>query len=382
MLIPAILLADINLGDLVRTILFLLFGDLTAIVTAIIGPAYDNLLVPELQPGALFPSLFDSGGGSATYLATAARFSGFILSNVVDPAITLVALGVAVLYLVRSVVSRWADSLDALLPRLVLGVVGANFTVPIAGAILGVAGGLYPIVSGWDGGAWQHWVNLAGWGQVSFSWDNGALAFVLSIVEFAAVFALLLGVGIRDAVLAVLLVVLPLLTLVWPLRPLSPLARRGWLLFGELAFLPCILVIPLELAVGSPNPVMLVSYLAAAVASPFFLSLAGTQLVSFGFSGASGVVHSSAQRGLAGAPSAATSTFAPMANGARTAGAAGRAFSGVTRVAGSAAVPAAAPLAVGELLGHGARHLIGHLRSKPEPNGPRAQPPMRSGGAK
>jgi hypothetical protein len=370
----------LDLGYLVRTILFLLFGDLTAIVTAIIGPTYDNLLVPELQSGTLFPPLFATGGG-ATYLSTAAAFSGFLLANVVDPAVALVALGVAVLYLVRSVVSRWASAMDALLPRLVVGVVGANFTVPIAGAVLGVAGNLYPVVAGWDGGTWQHWVNLAGWGQVSFSWDNGVLAFVLSFVEFAAVFALILGVGIRDAALAVLLVLLPIFTLLWPLRPLSPLARRGWLLFGELAFLPCVLVVPLELAVGSPNPVMLVSYLAVAVASPYFLSLAGTHLAAFGFAGATSVVHSNVQRGLAVAPAAAGAPFGPVASGARASGAAGRAFAGTARVAGSAAAPAAAPLAVGELLGHGAVHLVRHFRPPPDPSGPGSQPPMRRGGS-
>jgi hypothetical protein len=370
----------LDLGYLVRTILFLLFGDLTAIISAIVGPTYDNLLVPEMQTGALFPPLLGPGSGNANYLSTAVRFSDFLLTNVVDPAVALVALGVAVLYLSKSVVSRWANGLDALLPRLVLGVVGANFTVPIAGAILSVAGNLYPVVSGWDGGAWQQWVNLAGWGQVSFSWDNGALAFVLSFVEFAAVFALLLGIGIRNAALAVLLVLLPFFTLLWPLRPLSPLARRGWLLFGELAFLPCILVVPLELAVGSPNPVMLVSYLSVAVASPFFLSLAGTHLVSLGFGGASSVVHSNAQRGLTVAPSAAASSFGPAANGARTSGAAGRAFAGTTRVAGSAAAPAAAPLAVAELLGHGAWHLVRHFRPPPERNGPAPPAPLHRGG--
>jgi hypothetical protein len=374
---------SIDIPNLVRTILFLLFEDVTAIVSAIIGPTYDNLLVPELQTGTLFPSLLGSGSDGVSYLATAARFSGFILANVVDPAIAFVALGVAVLYLLRSVVTRWADSLDALLPRLVLGVVGANFTVPLAGAILGVAGSLYPVVSGWDGGAWEHWVNLAGWGQVSFSWDNGALAFVLSLVEFAAVFALLLAVGIRDAVLAVLLVLLPIFTLLWPLRPLSPLARKGWLLFVELAFLPCVLVVPLELAVSSPNPVMLVSYLAVAVASPYFLSLAGTNLVSFGFGGASGVVHTNSQRGLAAAPAAATASLGPVANAARTTGGAGRAFAGATRVAGSAAAPVAAPLVVGEILGRASWHLVEHLGRPPKADGPPGrQPPMHAGGSK
>jgi len=370
---------SVDLGSLIQTILFLLFASLTAIIAAIIGPTYDNLLVPELQPGALFPPLLGPGSGG-NYLSTAARFSGFVLSNVVDPAVALVALGVALLYLSRSVVSRWSDRLDGLLPRLVLGVVGANFTVPIAGAILGVAAGLYPVISGWDGGSWQHWSNLAGWGEVSFSWDNGAVAFVLSLAEFAMVFALLLAVGIRDAVLAVLIVLLPIFTLLWPLRPLSPLARRGWLLFGELAFLPCVLVVPLELAVGSSNPVMLVSYLAVALASPYFLSLAGTHLVSFGFAGASGVLQSNTQRGLQAAPGAATSSFGPVANGLRTTGSGGAAVAASVRTAGSAAAPAAAPLVVAEILGQGGRHLVKHFGKPLDDRPSTGQAPLRPGG--
>lgn len=377
---PSVLATDAV--NVVQTLLYLLFAGLTAIVAAVIGPTYDNLLVPELQTGALFPPLLGPGGGGTNYLVAASRFSEYILSSVVDPAVTLVALGVAVLYLSRSVVARWADSLDSLLPRLILGVVGANFAVPIAGAILGVAGALYPVISGWDGGAWEHWVNLAGWGEISFSWDNGALAFVLSLVEFAVVFALILGVGIRDALLAVLLVLLPIFTLIWPLRPLSPLTRRGWLLFGELAFLPCVLVVPLELAVGSPNPVMLVAYLSVALASPFLLSLAGTQLVAFGFAGASGVVHSNAQRGLQVAPSAATSPMAPAANTLGRNGSAGATFAGTARAARSAGIPAVAPLVIGESLGRGAQHLIRHFTPLPQDGRPTAHPPMHNGGSK
>jgi len=369
----------VDLGNLIQTLLYLLFAGVTAIIAAVIGPTYDNLLVPELQPASLFPPLYASSSAGGNYLANAVRFSEFVLCNVVDPAVALVALGVAVLFLSRAVVSRWADQLDSLLPRLVLGVVGANFTTPIAAAILGLAGGLYPVLSGWDGGAWQHWGNLAGWGEVSFSWDNGALAFVLSLVEFGLVFALLLAVGIRDAVLAVLIVLLPIFTLLWPLRPLSPLARRGWLLFVELAFLPCILVVPLELAVGSANPVMLVSFLAVAVASPYFLSLAGTHLVSFGFAGASGTVQSNAQRGLQAAPGAATSSLGPLAIGARSTGSGGKVIAGVTRTAGSAAAPVAAPLAVGELLGQGARHLLAHIGSPGASAPPSGQPPLHPG---
>jgi len=373
---------SLNLGNLVQSLLFLLFADVTSIITAVIGPTYDNLLVPELQPAALFPPILGPSIGNSNYLFFAANFTRFVLANVVDPSVALVALGVAVLLLARSVVGRWANELDGLLPRLILGVIAANFTVPIAGAILGVAGGLYPVMSGWDGGDWQHWANLAGWGQVSFSWDNGAVAFVLSLAEFAAVFALLLAVGIRDALLAVLLVLLPIFTLLWPLRPLSPLARRAWLLFGELAFLPCVLVVPLELAVGSPNPVMLVAYLAVAVASPYLLSLAGTHLVAFGLAGASGVVHSNAQRGLQMAPSTATSSFVPIANGLRSSGSGGVAVAATMRAAGSSAVPAAAPLAIREIVGQAGRHLTTHWGRPPETKPPSGQTPLYEGRTK
>jgi hypothetical protein len=371
----------VDIGDLLRLILFALFADLTAIVAAVIGPTYDNLLVPELRPSALYPSVFATGQDPSNYLAPAAHFSTYTLANVVDPAATLLALGVAVAYLSKPLVARWAQAFDSLLPRLVVGVVGANFTVPIAGALLSLGAGLYPVLAGWDGGAWQAWIHLAGFGEFSLSWDNGILAFVLAIVEFAAVFALVLAVGVRDALLAVLLVVLPILTLLWPLRPLSGLARRAWLLFAELVFLPCVLVIPLELAVGSPNPVLLVGYLCAAVASPYLISLAGTHLVAFGFPGAGGTIQGGVGRGVATAPTAAAAHVRPVANALGSTGDLGRALSGSVRVAGSAAAPAAAPLAAAELVGHGALRLLRHLHERSLPSGnPRQWAPIREGG--
>jgi hypothetical protein len=371
----------LDLGSLIQTILFLLFVGLTAILAAIIGPTYDNLLVPELSSRALYPSLLGSGSDPSDFLAPAAHFSTFLLTNVVDPAITLLALGVAVVYFAKVWVSRWANQLDGLVPRLVIAVLGANFTVPIAGAVLGVAGSLYPVIAGWDGGAWQRWVDLAGWGEVSFSWDNGALAFVLALAEFVLVFALVIAVGVRDALLAVLVVLLPIFTLLWPLPPLSSLARRAWLLFVELAFLPCVLVVPLELAVGSPNPVMLVGYLTVAIGSPYLLSLAGTHLVAFGFPSGSSQLSSGVQRGLNTAPSAAASAPSPVVNALSSRGSVGPAVRASVQAAGSAAAPAAAPLAVSQLVGHGALHLVRHVRAASQPNGsPSRWPPIRGRG--
>jgi hypothetical protein len=370
-----------DLSTLIQAILFLLFADLTSLIAAVIGPTYDNLLVPELSPGALYPPLAAASAGPSDFLAPASRFSGFLIGNVVDPAIALVALGVAVLYLARAVVPRWNATFTGLLPRLVLAVVGANFAGLIAGGILDVAGSLYPVVAGWDGGAWQNWVRLAGFGELSFSWDNGAVAFVLSLAEFALVIALVLAIGVRDALLAVLVVLLPLLTLLWPFRPVSSIPRRAWFLFAELAFLPTVLVVPLELAVGSPTPVILVGYLGVALASPFLLSVASTHLVAVGFPGAAGVVQGGTSRGLSAAPGAATAAAAPAANALRAGGAASRTVASGVRAAGSATTPLAAPLAVRDLLGQGALHLARHVGRPGARDAPPKVPPLRPGGA-
>jgi hypothetical protein len=358
MLVPAL-----DWSTAIRSILFALFAGLTAIVSAVTGPTYDNLLVPMMQTGALYPSLLGGSTGSGDFLTGAVRFSEYVLTSVVDPAIALIAVGVAVLFLARSVVVRWADQLHGLLPRLVAAVIVANFTLPIVGAVLGVAGSLYPVLSGWDNGAWTHWVNLAGYAQVRFSWDNGAVAFVLSIVEFVLVFSLVLAIGIRDALLAVLVVLLPLFTLLWPIRPIAGLARRAWLLFFEVAFLPCVVVVPLQLAVGTSSPVLLVAYLGVALAAPYLLSLAGTHLVAFGMPGSAGALNVGTQRGLSAGASSAASVVGPSARASAGSGAAGRAASGAVQAAGSASMPAAAPLAAAELLGHSALHLLRHLPS-------------------
>jgi hypothetical protein len=369
----------IDLGTLVKLVLYLLFADLTAMVAAITGPTYDQLLVPELDPGGLFPPLVAAHLEPSNFLAPAAEFSRFLVVNVVDPAIALAALGIALLYFGRATVTRWGTQFDALLPRLVLAVTAANFAVPIAGGILGVASSLYPVVAGWDGGAWRHWVRLGGFAEIWFSWDNGALAFVLSLVEFILVIGLVLAIAVRDALLAVLLVLLPVFSLLWPFRPLSSVARRAWFLFAELAFLPCVLVIPLELAVGSPSPVILVGFLAVALGSPVLLSVAGSHLTAFGFPGAGPLVLTNAQRGLTSAPGAAVSGSS-SAGLLRSPGSASAAIGRGLRAAGTASAPLAAPLAVRELLGHAATRLVRHVgRPTGGSSAPSRIPPLRPG---
>lgn len=350
------------MGDLgsgaIQAFLFGLFAGLTGILAAITGPTYDGLVVPEMQPGALYPSL---SGGGASYLTLAVQFSDYLVANLVDPATALVGVALAVTFLARAMLGRSGRSVEPLLGRLVLAVLLANFTLPLSGAILDLAGATYPVLAGWDGGVWQHWVNLAGWGELQFSWDNGALAFIITFALFALVLGLAAAIALRDALLGVLLVLLPVLTLLWPIPTLAPLARRAWLWYGELSFLPCVVVVPLELAVHTPTVLLLLGYLTAAIAAPAFLSVAERNLASLGFTSAGSAVGGALQRGLATASRTTSSYVTPAARlpglspeGRAAAGSAGRAFAG-------ASFPASLPIAAGEFLGMGTVQLAHHL---------------------
>lgn len=372
---------------IVQTFLFAFFAGLTAILSTITGPTYDNLFVPEMDPSGLYPHL-GFGGGGPGFLGTAAGFSDYLLANLVDPLIVLVVVGIGLLYLARSVLGRDELRFRGLVPKLVGAVILANFTVPVAGLGLELGGAMFPVVAGFDGGAWQHWMNLAGIGEVSFSWDNGALAFVITFALFSIVLLLAIAVALRNALLAVLLVLLPVLTLLWPIPALAPLARRAWMLFGELVFLPCAMVVPLELAVGSSSILELLAFLTVSLSSPWLLSVAGHSLTGAGFPSAGSAITSGVQRGMASASSSVGQAFgavgrigpvataadrdavAPAGAGAGTttgggAAAIGRNVIGATgrlgQLAGRTGFPASAPLIGAELLGRGAAHLLSHV---------------------
>ncbi|HXQ94959.1 MAG TPA: hypothetical protein VN864_07345 [Thermoplasmata archaeon] len=351
-----------SLSDAVQALLFALFASLTGILWAVTLPTYDDLLVPELAPASAYPPLLGPGsGGSSSFLTLAAQFSDYLVANVVDPAVVLVVLAVGAVYLARAVTSPTRTRLESLLPRLVVSVVLANVTVPVAAAILDVAGSVYPVVAGFDGGAWQSWTNLTGIGGLKFSWDNGLLAFVLSFTLFSLVLLLAIAVAARDAMLAVLLVLLPAFSLVWPIPALAPLARRSWLLFGELAFLPVAVVIPLELAVGAPSALLLVAYLAIALGAPSLLNVAGVQLGRIGFPSAGGALTGGVERGLSSASAGLASIGRPLASAARGTSKVRPAAGGVV-AAVRAPLPFAAPLLAAEGIGRGAEALFGHLK--------------------
>ncbi len=366
---------------LIQSILFAIFAGLTAIIQYVTGPTYAGLLVPELSTSSLYPAF---PGGSGSFYAAPIAFSDYLLVNLVDPAIVLVALAIGLLYLSRSFVGRETVRLEGVLPRVVVYTVLANISVPVGGALLDLAGAIYPVIAGWDGGAWQNWTNLAGVGGVAFSWDNGAIAFIVSFVLFSLVLLLAAAVALRDALLAVLLVLLPILTLAGGVPSLRPLATRAWMLFAEAAFLPCVLVIPLELAVGSPSILLLAGYLTLAVASPAFISLAGTSLTQLGMPSASGALGGGIQRGLSLASLGIGSYVRPLgAAGGAGSGAGGRMLGSASSALGTASkasIPGALPLAVGELLGRGASHLVRHL-SPSAAGGAGRFPPVARGGS-
>src|SRR5580693_6618657 len=125
-----------SVSEVVQAILFALFASLTGILWAVTLPTYNDLLVPELLPGAAYPPLFGPGSGAASsFLTLAAQFSGYLVANVVDPAVALVVLAVGAVYLVRAVTTPTRVRLESILPRLVVSVVLANVTVPVAAAV-------------------------------------------------------------------------------------------------------------------------------------------------------------------------------------------------------------------------------------------------------
>lgn len=355
---------SINWNVVVQAILFALFYAGTAILNLIIQPTYDNLVVPELSAPSLFPSI-GHAGASAGFLSTAVQFSEFILDNLVDPAIALVLIGVAGLYLVRSFSASAGSRIEPLLPRLVIAVLGANFTLPLAGAALDLGGTTFRLVSSFDGGAWRHWTNIVPGGGLAFSWDNGVLAFVVTFALFAMVLTLATLVALRDAMIAVLLVLLPIFTLLWALPPLESLARRGWTLFVELAFLPSVILVPLELAVGAPSVLLVLAYLTIAVGSPYLISISRTQLGGIGFPSAGGALTGGLQRGLTVAALTAQGNASAAAPGAASTGRAAQLGSAVRSFAnhlGKAPLPGGLALGAGHLVTQGSRRLFQHLR--------------------
>jgi hypothetical protein len=69
-----------------------------------------------------------------------------------------------------------------------------------------------------------------------------------------------------------------------------------------------------------------------------------------------------------------------MAIGARTGGAGGPAFAGAVRTAGTASAPAAVPLVIANVLGHGGRHLVEHFGKPPTDQPATNQDPFHPGG--
>jgi hypothetical protein len=322
------------------------------------------LVVPELSGPALFPSIAHPGAGTG-FLSTAVDFSAFLVSNVVDPAIVLVLIGLAGLYLLRSFSARAGTRLEPLLPRLVIALLGANFALPLAAAALDIGGATFHLVSSFDAGAWRHWTNLVPAGGIEFSWDNGVLAFVVTFAVFAMVLALATVVALRDAMIAVLLVLLPIFTLLWALPPLAPLARRGWALLVELVFLPSVMLVPLELAVGAPSVLLLLAYLCIAVGSPYLISISRTQLGGMGFPSAGGAITGGLQRGLTVATLTAqggANAVTPSVTSTGRAAQIGSVVRGFANQLGRAPLPAGVALGAGHLVTRGSRELLQHVR--------------------
>lgn len=365
--VPVVDWSSIDWNAILQAILFGLFTAGTAILNVVIQPTYDNLVVPELSSTTLFPSIAHPGT-TAGFLSTAVGFSGFILDNLVDPAVALVLVGLAGLYLLRSFSAGLGGRFESLLPRFVVALLGANLTLPLVGSALDLGGATFRLVSSFDAGAWRHWTNLVPEGGAAFSWDNGVLAFIVTFALFAMVLALAVVVALRDAMIAVLVVLLPILTLLWALPPLGTLARRGWTLLVELAFLPTVILVPLELAVGAPSVLLVLAYLSISVGSPYLISISRTQLGGMGFPSAGGALTGGLQRGLTIATLTSQSAVGAVTPGAAAQGRTAQVGSAMRSFAnhlGKAPLPGGLALGAGHLVTQGSRQLFQHLRRFP-----------------
>jgi hypothetical protein len=61
-----------SVSEVVQAVLFALFASLTGILWAVTLPTYNDLLVPELLPGAAYPPLFGPGSGASSSFLTLA----------------------------------------------------------------------------------------------------------------------------------------------------------------------------------------------------------------------------------------------------------------------------------------------------------------------
>jgi hypothetical protein len=376
-----------GLGVIIKALLFSLFGLLSAAVSMVVEPTYDRIFVPEMAPGTLFASWSAPG-----LFAQAQTFSAYLLVNLVDPLAVLVIVGVGLLYLLRAVFPSLARRWPDLAPRLVLGVLLANLAVPIADLIFTFGSAVYPIFYTYGGGAWQSYYNIVGPAGLDIAWDNGLLALIGELALLVLTLLLAYLVALRDVLVAVLVVLLPLFTLLWPWPFASSLARRAWRLFVEMVFLPCFLVVPLALAVGSQSVVMVLAFFGVALGMPALLASAGSGLAgALGAPAPSGFIAG----GLSQAPRAPTEAGGSwLQHGTRSfratrSAGAGRGPGTTTALTApwpSATLgPASAVVwGVGEGVGALARHLGGAARSSYQrtaggrgggPAAPRTRPP-------
>lgn len=371
----------------VQAVLFALFAALNVLINTVIGPFYNNVFVPEMDPQALYPSYMAASHSSNIFSAGAAM-SDYVVVNLVDPVAVLVIVVVGVLYLLRASLPGKSQVWTGLAPRLVLGVLLSNIVLPLSWLLWSLAALVYGPLFSYGGGAWQDYGNLVPIGGISFSWDNGVITFIVSLVLLSLVLALAFLIAFRDALIAVLLVLLPPLTLMWPIPPLSGFARRAWRLFGEMAFLPSLVVIPLELAVGSPSVLMVGGLLAVAVGMPMLITQVGASLSSSGFPHVGSITTSGVSGGYDKATRASSSTMRsgmagfseglhpPGSTGGKAALLTERSGSRLSSVAGAAGGPAGTAAAVMWGAGKGIGRLGTHLmQSKDRVQANRTSPP-------
>src|SRR5215831_1197495 len=98
-----------------KSVLFALFAQLTLALWVVTGATYDGLFVPMMSASSLYPGLPPGPVAPGSFLTTAATFSDYMVANVVDPLVAVVAVVVGLLYLFRASFARWGARFDHLI---------------------------------------------------------------------------------------------------------------------------------------------------------------------------------------------------------------------------------------------------------------------------
>lgn len=289
-----------TINQIVNTVLTLLFAIFNIFAWVTAQQTYDNLFIPEMKPYNLFPSLLN--GNQKNLFSASASLSNYILINIIDPILIILLLIIGFIYLGKVFLPSWNEKFRELIPRFVIATVVANFTVYISGIILEFGLATYIVLYGYGDKNWQHFGKLyplfvTPWG------NNSLLEFILKVVVIFTIVTLSMVIAIRTSLIAVLIVLLPIGSIMWIFPQTRQYAKKIWVIFIEMVFLPFFVLIPLILATSINDTdtygfLLTTGMLLIAAGMPYFISNYGGSIAHMGMDKVSSFINYGLSTGM------------------------------------------------------------------------------------